>query len=88
MLLVWILEPIIAFALFIVSQMPVADVSRLTAAVAPAARLVAWMRLLDEVAPVTELLGAVGILVSVYVAMYGVMLVRRTFSLFWPGAGS
>lgn len=88
MLMVWILKPLLTLGAWVVSLFPVADTTEVVAAVAPASRLVGWVMQLNAAFPVVELLAAVGFLLSVYVAMYAVMLVRRVFSLFWPGAGS
>ena len=88
MAILWLLRPFLALAGGVVTLLPEADVESLTLAVAPAGRVVSWMMKLNEATPIAELLGAIGVLVGVYVAMYGVMLVRRVVSLFWPGAGS
>ncbi len=88
MILLWLITPLLRLLQSIIGLLPVADFEPLTAAVAPLTRLVSWVGKLNEAFPVTELLGALGVIAGVYVALYGVMLVRRVFSLFWPGAGS
>lgn len=88
MILLWLLKPLLALGMVLVRMFPEADVTPLVDAVAPGARVVSWMMKLNEAMPIAELLGAIGIIAGVYGAMYGVMLVRRVVSLFWPGAGS
>lgn len=88
MLLMWIIEPLLNFARSILNTLPVADTAGLVEAVAPASRVIAWGVRMNAALPIAEVLAAFALVLGVYMALYGVMLVRRVFSLFWPGAGS
>lgn len=72
----------------IIRMLPVADTTALVEFAAPAGRLIGWVLRLNEALPVVEMLTAVTLILSVYGALYVVMVVRRVFSLVWPGAGS
>ena len=75
-------------ATWLVSLLPEVDASAFAEWVSPAQRLVCWLSLLDEAAPVTEVMVVFGAVGVIYGMMYGVMMIRRLFSLVWPGAGS
>lgn len=72
----------------VVSWFPEADFTGIEEALYPAKRLICWLIGLNDSLPVFEALGAVGIIAGVSACLYVAMLIRRIFSLFWPGAGS
>lgn len=84
----WILIPLMHFAQWVIALFPTADLDTVTAALGPLGQMVGYIALLNETFPITEGLAFVGIVIVIYTALYGVMLVRRIFSLIWPGAGS
>lgn len=88
MILVWMLMPILGLVQWVVSRLPVADTAALHDRIAAAGRVVAWVLQLNECIPIVEALAVLTLLFGIWSALYGVMLVRRIFSLFWPGAGS
>lgn len=88
MIWVWCLKPFIMAAQWIVNLLPKVDYSGIAEHVGPVSRLLASAAQLNEAFPVTEGLIGLGLLLVVVVALYSVMLIRRIFSLLWPGAGS
>lgn len=84
----WAFQVFSNIASWIVSLLPDADLESLVAHMDGAARVFAWIDKLNDAFPVDHLLLAGGLLLSVYAALYAVMIIRRVFSLIWPGAGS
>lgn len=79
---------VISLAGGILELFPVVDMSEPESAFAQVGRLVAWIAKLNQAFPVVEGLTILGIVLGVVSVLYMVMLVRRVFSLLWPGAGS
>lgn len=84
----WILEQLLGAAHFIVRLFPVADLSDSWAVLRSGQELIRTVGALNEYFPIAEALAGIGLCLSTLAALYVVMVIRRTFSLVWPGAGS
>jgi len=84
----WILEKIIELVGGIVRLFPLADLTEALEILRPGRELIQSFAWLNEYLPLAEVAIGIGLCLSTLLTLYGVMLVRRTFSLIWPGAGS
>lgn len=84
----WILEKVLGIAGFIIRLFPVADLTDSWAILRSGQEFIRTVGLLNDYVPIVEVLAGIGLCLSTLGILYGVMVVRRTFSLVWPGAGS
>lgn len=91
MILVWILTALIKLATWLIGLLPSFSASQLSSwssYFTSAGRIFGWLNALDPYLPIHEALIVFGFQLVIYSALYGVMGIRRVFSLIWPGAGS
>lgn len=88
MMLLWILRPLLALANWLIGLFPSADVAGVTSKFEGVGRVYSWICQLDQAFPIKSLIVAIGVVLTVWGGMYAVMVIRRVFSLVWPGAGS
>lgn len=88
MIFVWLFEAMFSIVGWLIQQFPLIDWTPITDRLAGVGRVVGWIMQLNSFFPMVELIAAGTVLMTVWTVMYGVMTVRRIFSLIWPGAGS
>jgi hypothetical protein len=72
----------------LIDLFPHADTSGITTAIAGMGTAMKYVNTLNAWVPFSESLTALGIYMTVFLALHSANLVRRVYSMIWPGGGS